>query len=238
MNTLLLTTNTTNCTTKNLKMMAAVICMTAVFVFANIGVYAQGFSNSQGKTTVAKTETQTSPAVTAKGQTVSKSEGLKVQKREVNKFTEPGFEKPAIVETQKKTEPVIFTPVAIKKETVKAEPVKVNYTATTDGEVETEVVTIPVTGKLMTIEEGNKAKQAAQTKQVQATEVAPIAVAKVEKAEVKVPENQPYLNYKGISNPKEARKLWIAENPEAAQKLNEKLQQSGSNQNTSSKAKQ
>jgi hypothetical protein len=61
MNTLLLPTNTTNCTTKNLKIMAAVICMTAVFVFANISVFAQGFSNSEGKATVTKTET---PAAT------------------------------------------------------------------------------------------------------------------------------------------------------------------------------
>ncbi len=61
MNTLLLTTNTTNCTTKNLKMMAAVICMTAVFVFTNTALFAQGFSNSEGKNTVTKTET---PAAT------------------------------------------------------------------------------------------------------------------------------------------------------------------------------
>ncbi len=219
-------------------MMAAVICMTAVFVFTNLSVFAQGFSSSKGKTTVAKTEKQSSSIVSAKVQVVSNPEGLKEQKREVNKLTGPAFDKPAVVETQKNTEPVIFTPVTTKKETARPEAVKVNYTGATDGEVETEVVTIPVTGKLMTIEEGNKAKQAAQTKQVQTTEAAPIAVAKVEKAEVKTPENQPYLNYKGISNPKEARKLWIAENPEAAQKLNEKLQQSGSNQNTSSKAKQ
>jgi hypothetical protein len=57
----------------------------------------------------------------------------------------------------------------------------------------------------------------------------------VEKVDVKqavtqvTPENQPYLNYKGISNPKEARKIWMAENPEAAQKLSEKLQQESSN---------
>lgn len=57
----------------------------------------------------------------------------------------------------------------------------------------------------------------------------------VEKVEVKqvatqvTPENQPYLNYKGITNPKEARKIWMTENPEAAQKLTEKLQQENSN---------
>lgn len=52
MNTLLPTTNTTNCTTKNLKKMAAVICMTAVFVFTNAVVFAQGISNSEGKTAI------------------------------------------------------------------------------------------------------------------------------------------------------------------------------------------
>ncbi len=41
MNTLLLSTNTTNCTTKNLKMMSAVIIMTAVFVFGNMVSFAQ-----------------------------------------------------------------------------------------------------------------------------------------------------------------------------------------------------
>ena len=61
MNTSLLNTNTTNNTTKNLKMMAAVICMTAVFVFTNTALFAQGFSNSEGKATVTKTET---PAAT------------------------------------------------------------------------------------------------------------------------------------------------------------------------------
>ena len=48
-------------------------------------------------------------------------------------------------------------------------------------------------------------------------------------------ENQPYLNYKGIKNPKEARKIWILENPEAARKLNEKLHQSGTTENSSTK---
>jgi hypothetical protein len=48
-------------------------------------------------------------------------------------------------------------------------------------------------------------------------------------------ENQPYLNYKRIRNPKEARKIWMIENPEAAEKLNEKLQQSGSSSNAATK---
>jgi len=61
---------------------------------------------------------------------------------------------------------------------------------------------------------------------------------KTEQVVISVPENQPYLNYKGITDPKAARKLWIAENPEAAQKLHEKLQNSNSNQNTRSKVKQ
>jgi predicted secreted protein len=50
MNTLLLPTNTTNCTTKNFKLLAAVICLTAVFVFTNLSAFAQSFSNSQGAT--------------------------------------------------------------------------------------------------------------------------------------------------------------------------------------------
>jgi hypothetical protein len=123
MNTSLLTTNTTNCTTKNFKMLAAVICMTAVFVFANTAIFAQGFSNSQGKTTVAKTEKQSSSLVSAKGQTVSKSEGLKEQKREVNKFTGPGFEKPATVQTKSAETAVkaietktTVQPIEVKKE--------------------------------------------------------------------------------------------------------------------------
>lgn len=61
---------------------------------------------------------------------------------------------------------------------------------------------------------------------------------KTEQVVISVPENQPYLNYKGITDPKAARKLWIAENPEAAQKLHEKLQNSNSSQNTRSKVKQ
>ena len=52
------------------------------------------------------------------------------------------------------------------------------------------------------------------------------------------PENQPYLNYKGIANPKEARKVWMAENPEAAKQLNDKLQKANLNQNSSTKTKQ
>ena len=119
MNTSLLNTNTTNNTTKNLKMMAAVICMTAVFVFTNTVVFAQAISNSEGKTTVTKTETQSSLVISAKGQTVSKPEGLKEQKREENKFTEPAFDKPAVVETQKKTETVKnVTPVTSAKQVV------------------------------------------------------------------------------------------------------------------------
>lgn len=61
---------------------------------------------------------------------------------------------------------------------------------------------------------------------------------KNEQVVISVPENQPYLNYKGITDPKAARKLWIAENPEAAQKLHEKLQNPNPSQNTRSNVKQ
>ena len=136
MNTLLLNTNTTNRTTKNLKIMAAVICMTAVFVFTNTALFAQGFSNSEGKTTVTKTETQSSLVISAKGQTVSKPEGLKEQKREENKFTEPAFDKPAVVETQKKTETVKnVTPVTSAKQAVTPQSAE-----TIDNAVEVTVV--------------------------------------------------------------------------------------------------
>jgi len=59
MNTLLLSIKTKNCTTKNFKMMTAVICLTAVFVFANNGVFAQSISNSQGISTIKRPEAAT-----------------------------------------------------------------------------------------------------------------------------------------------------------------------------------
>lgn len=52
MNALLRPTNTTNCSTNNLKMMAAVICLTAVFVFANLAGFAQVNSNSEAAETI------------------------------------------------------------------------------------------------------------------------------------------------------------------------------------------
>ncbi len=57
MNKNLLTPNTAGCTTKSLKMMAAVICLTAVFVFTNSGVYAQENTKTQTVTKIEKTGT-------------------------------------------------------------------------------------------------------------------------------------------------------------------------------------
>jgi hypothetical protein len=83
MNTLLLPTNTTNCSTKNLRKIAAVICMTAVFVFTNISVFAQGFSNSEGKTAIE--------------QEAAKQKWVEEHRDELNKTVNPAVVKPAPV---------------------------------------------------------------------------------------------------------------------------------------------
>jgi Mn-containing catalase len=112
MNTLLLSTNTTNCTTKNLKMMAAVICMTAVFVFTNSGVFAQSFSNSQGKASVVKKE------ITTKS-TVDRNEAKRIWKEEHPNGNET---KTTVAETKQET-PVTNKNVASEKVVVNHAPV-------------------------------------------------------------------------------------------------------------------
>lgn len=115
MNTLLLTTNTTNCTTKNLKMMAAVICMTAVFVFTNLSVFAQGFSNSQGKAE--------NSSATTEEQRATKEAWVKEHQDELNKTVNPAVVKPAPVQA-KSVETAVkpienkttVQPVEVKKE--------------------------------------------------------------------------------------------------------------------------
>lgn len=192
MNTLLLSTNTANCTTKNLKKIAAVICMTAVFVFTNTAIFAQGFSNSEGKT--------------VSEQEAAKQKWVEENRDELNKTNTPTVVKPASVQPKSKvvaTEKTVavknVTPVISTKQVVTAQSAE-----TVDNAVEVTVVKPEIK-----VVENTKAET-------------PV--------EVKVSENQPYLNYKGIRNPKEARKLWVAENPEAAEKLAEKLQQGEVNQ--------
>lgn len=111
MNTLLLTTNTTNCTTKNLKKMAAVICMTAVFVFTNAVVFAQGISNSEGKTAIE--------------QEAAKQKWVEEHRDELNKTNAPAVVKPAAVQTksrvvvaEKKAAVKIVTPVTSAKQVI------------------------------------------------------------------------------------------------------------------------
>jgi len=111
-----LPTNNTTCTTKNFKMMAAVIYLTAVFVFANIAVFAQA------------TET---------------------------------IDNAVEVKTPAKTEMKV-----VQKEEVKRNPA-------------------PQVGTYSPAEK------------------------------VDPNSNLPYYHYKGITNLEEAKKLWIAENPEA-----------------------
>ena len=123
MNTSLLNTNTTNNTTKNLKMMAAVICMTAVFVFTNTALFAQGFSNSEGKTTVAKTETPAATYNNYKG-IADKNEAKKAwlqdhPEENVEGVVAPVAAKPVVVVTEKKIEAVKnVTPVTSAKQVV------------------------------------------------------------------------------------------------------------------------
>lgn len=203
MNTLLLTTNTTNCTTKNLKMMAAVICMTAVFVFTNVSVFAQGFSNSEGKTTVTKTEAPAATYNNYKG-IADKNEAKKAwlqdhPEENVQGVVAPEATKPAV--SDKEVQSVKnLTPVTSNKQVVTPQSAE-----TIDNAIEE----VTVVKSEINVVENTKAETL---------------------VEVKVSENQPYLNYKGIRNPKEARKLWMAENPEAAAKLAEKLQQGEANQ--------
>lgn len=111
MNTLLLTTNTTNCSTRNLKKMAAVICMTAVFVFTNAVVFAQGISNSQGNTAVE--------------QEAAKQKRVEEHRDELNKTVNPLVVKPAPVakEVAPAKEVVVKTqtPVVATKQVVTTE---------------------------------------------------------------------------------------------------------------------
>ena len=111
MNTNLLTPNNTTFTTKNLKMMAAVICMTAVFIFGNLSVFAQGISNSQLKTA--------NSSATTEEQRPAKEAWIKEHQEELNRTNAPAAVKPAAtqtkaaaVATEKKVEPVkVSTPV-------------------------------------------------------------------------------------------------------------------------------
>lgn len=102
MNTLLLSTNTANCTTKNLKKIAAVICMTAVFVFTNTAIFAQGFSNSEGKT--------------VSEQEAAKQKWVEENRDELNKTNTPTVVKPASVQPKSKVVATEKT-VAVKNST-------------------------------------------------------------------------------------------------------------------------
>jgi len=180
MNTLLLSTSTTNCTTKNFKIIAAVICLTAVFVFTNRMVYAQNFSNTQGKKSTVDTKTATGNSSLDNYKGIeNKDEAKKAWLQDNTKSIQqpPRTAKksstqvaetknvPAPVEVQKKAEPVKAEPAPVVN--------KVEYKGTTDGEIETTVVSIPLSGKIVSIKEA-QAKQAqapakTETNQVQVT---------------------------------------------------------------------
>ncbi|MGE0636860.1 MAG: hypothetical protein AB7P01_10505 [Bacteroidia bacterium] len=111
MNTQLLNQNNTTCTTKNLKMMAAVICITAVFVFTNAVVFAQGISNSEGKTAIE--------------QEAAKQKWVEEHRDELNKTNAPAVVKPApvqtkaaVVATEKQAAVKNVTPVTSAKQVV------------------------------------------------------------------------------------------------------------------------
>lgn len=118
MNTLLLNTNTTNCTTKNLKIMAAVICMTAVFVFTNTAVFAQSITNTLGKAE--------NSSATTEEQRAAKEARVKERQEELSKTVNPAVVKPApvqakaaVVVTEKKIETVKnVTPATSVKQVV------------------------------------------------------------------------------------------------------------------------
>lgn len=109
MNSSLLNTNTTTCTTKNLKMIAAVICMTAVFVFNSAVVSAQGISNSEGKT--------------ISEQEAAKQKWVEEHREELNKTNSPAVVKPSSVQVkavEARVKPIenkaTVQPIEVKKE--------------------------------------------------------------------------------------------------------------------------
>ncbi len=153
MNTLLLTTNTTNCTTKNLKKMAAVICMTAVFVFTNTALFAQGFSNSQGNTAVE--------------QEAAKLKWVEEHRDELNKTNAPAVVKPVPVQTksaevkvEKKEAVKSFSPATSAKQAITPQSAE-----TTDNAV---TVTVATTKETTTAASGvsiNKSVEARNNRQ-------------------------------------------------------------------------
>ncbi len=181
MNTSLLTTNTTTCTTKNITMMAAVICMTAVFVFTNTAVFAQGFSNSQGKAE--------NSSATTEEQRAAKEARVKEHQEELSKTVNPAVVKPA--------------PVQTKSGETAVQPVKVKKTETPTS---------------ISNAQGLSIKSNTEEQSIKSTEVKPVQVTQVKTPvviqEVKAtdPSNQPYYNYKGISDLNKAKEAWASDN--------------------------
>lgn len=107
MNTLLPTTTNTTSTTKNLNRIAAVIFLTAVFVFANSGVFAQSSSNSNGITTAKEAQSSKSSYINYKGiedKNEAKKAWLKDHPEENVQPATQVVSKPAVVEADKKVE--------------------------------------------------------------------------------------------------------------------------------------
>lgn len=177
--------------------------MAAVMLMTAVFVLANTAIFAQGfSNNTGKTEDS---KATTEDQRAAKEAWIREHQEELNKTNAPVLVKPvqtktATVVTNKKVEPVKNTTPVVATKQV-ATP---QSAETIDNAVEVTVVKPEIK-----VVENTKAE-------------VPV--------EVKMSENQPYLNYKGVRNPKEARKLWVAENPEAAEKLAEKLQQGEVNQ--------
>jgi multisubunit Na+/H+ antiporter MnhE subunit len=131
-----------------------------------------------------------------------------------------------VIDARNTTPEITGQKPVVKQEANQTNPVQTNV-ATGSVEIKPASVTIETAKSTSTVKPASFSSHTNSTN-VQA-EIKETKVEEKQQSVVVVPENQPYLNYKGISNPKEARKVWIVENPEAAQKLSEKLQQENSN---------
>ena len=155
MNTSLLNTNTTNNTTKNLKIMAAVICMIAVFVFTNTEVFAQAISNSEGTSPNVRKEVvvQKLPITNSKSieeHTADKAAWLKDHPHGIETAAPVEKTKSETVLTEKSIAPAkldakVYSPEVVKKETPAPVHIVTEYKGTPQRLNNADIKVTPVT---------------------------------------------------------------------------------------------